>query len=114
MKKNSKYITALVHVVLITMTLFLTSSCERSHKQEDTKDEAEEHNDAKFDDKNEKDAQFLVNAAEINMKEIELAQLAEQNGRSARVKELGKLVADSHTKSQKDLTQLARKKTVTL
>jgi len=114
MKKNSRYINVLVQAALIATTLFLTSSCGRNSKQEDTKDVAEDHNDAKFDDKNEKDAQFLVNAAEINMKEIELAQLAEQNAKSARVKELSKLVADSHSKSQKDLTQLARKKTVTL
>jgi len=113
MKKNHKYIGALMQVALIATVLFFTPSC-RNNRQEDTKDVAEEHNDAKFDDKNEKDAQFLVNAAEINMKEIELGQLAEQNGRAPRIKELGKMIVDAHTKSQKDLTTLARKKTVTL
>jgi len=115
MKKNNKYVNALVQVVLIATALFLTSSCRNNRQQdEDSKDVAEEHNDAKFDNKNEKDAQFLVDAAEINMREIELGQLAEQNGRSARVKELGKMIVDAHTKTQNDLTSLARKKTVTL
>jgi putative membrane protein len=114
MKKNSKYISGLVQLALIAVVLSLTPACKNNNRQEDSKDIAEEHNDAKFDDKSEKDAQFLVNAAEINLKEIELGQLAEQNGRSPRVKELGKMIADAHAKSQKDLVTLARKKTVTL
>jgi len=113
MKTDKKHVGSLLQLIIVATTLFFAPSC-RNNKQEDTKDVAEEHNDAKFDEKNEKDAQFLVNAAEINMQEIELGQLAEQNGRTPRIKELGKMIVDAHTKSQSELTALARKKTVTL
>ena len=53
-----------------------TSSC-MNNKPEDTKEVAEEKNEQIFDNNNnEKDAQFLVNAAEINHEEISLGQLA--------------------------------------
>ncbi|HTH55928.1 MAG TPA: DUF4142 domain-containing protein [Cyclobacteriaceae bacterium] len=110
MKKVNR---ALLQSAFIVMTLFLTSSC-RNNKQEDTKEVAEDHNDAKFDKKNERDAQFLVNAAEINLQEIRLGRLAEQNGKTQRVKDLAKMMVDAHTKSQEDLSALASKKTITL
>ena len=104
----------LLQTILIIAIIFNTSSC-MNNNSKDTKDIAEEHNNAKFDkSSNEKDAQFLVNAAEINMEEISLGQLAQQKGTSSHVKELGKMMEDAHTKSLADLTALAKTKNISL
>lgn len=114
MKKiiNSKYFLLQLTFVI---TISLITSCSPKPKHEDTKEVAEEHNDAKFDNnKMEKDAQFLVNAAEINLEEIKLGQLAQQRGNSMHIKELGKMMVDEHTKSLRDLTALANRKVITV
>lgn len=102
------------NATLFISLIFATSSC-MNNKPDDTKDVAENHNDAKFDNnKNEKDAQFLVNAAEINLEEMSLGQLAQTLGRTAQVKELGKMMEAEHTKLQEDLTALAKSKNISL
>lgn len=88
------------------------SSC--GNKTEDTKDVAQEHNDAKFDDKKAKDAEFLVNAAGINMEEIQLGELAQQQAVSQDVKDLGKMMVDEHQKVQAEVQALATSKSITL
>jgi putative membrane protein len=82
---------------------------------DDTKEVAEDKNDAKFDSaKVEKDAQFLVNAAEINLEEIKLGQLAQQRGMSADIKSLGQMMVEGHTKALSDLKSLAQSKTISV
>ena len=90
-------------VAVVFALLFLISSCNNEKKPEDTKEVAEEHNDAKFDNSKEKDAQFLVTAAEINLEEINLGQLAQNKGIMADVKALGKMMETEHSAAQKDL-----------
>lgn len=115
MKKINRFKSLTFQAIVITAILFGASSCMDNKKPEDTKDVAEEHNEAKFDNnKQEKDAEFLVKAAEINLEEISLGQLAQQNGRTTHVKELGKMMEDAHTKSLNDLTALAKKKMITI
>ncbi len=113
--KNKKEIQkAILHLTFCTIILFITS-CGNNSQPEDTKEVAEEHNDAKFDNnKQEKDAQFLVNAAEINLEEIKLGQLAQERGRAAHVKELGKMMENEHSKSLVALTALAKTKIITI
>ena len=100
-------------------TLFMVAmmglqSC-ANNKPEDTKDVAEDHNDAKFENnKNEKDAQFLVDAAAIHRQEISLGKLAQQKGTNSHVKELGKMMEDDHTKSLAELTAMAKTKNISL
>lgn len=107
--------TALLQASLIIAILFSTSSCMKNQKSENTKDVAEEHNEAKFDDATkEQNAQFLVNAAEINLEEISLGQLARQNGTISAIKDLGKMMEEAHTRSQNGLAALAGKKTITI
>ncbi len=108
------YKTTLFRAILFIGAISVNGSC-TNNKAEDSKAVAEKINDAKFDSNaNEKDAQFLVNAAEINMEEISLGKLAQQKGNTAHVKELGKMTEDEHTKSMTDLTALAKTKMVTL
>ena len=114
MKKTNSFRKVLLQVTLVTMVL-LVASCSNTPKPADTKDVAEEHNNAKFDSNNqEKDAQFLVNAAEINLEQIMLGKLAQQIGRTSHVKDLGKMMEVEHSKSLAVLTVLAKTKMVTI
>ncbi|MEP7168104.1 MAG: DUF4142 domain-containing protein [Bacteroidota bacterium] len=104
-----------IYITAIVAMIFGFSSCMNSSKPEDTKEVAEEHNDAKFDDnKSEGDAQFLVDAAEINLMEIQLGNIAAEKGMMTEVKDMGKMMADAHSKSLDELKGLAAKKSVTI
>lgn len=83
-------------------------------RKEDPKDVAEEKNEAKFDAKQEADAKFLVNAAEMNLEEIRLGQLAQLKGTLTDTKDLGKMMEDAHRKSLNELTVLAKQKLITI
>ncbi len=100
-------------ILLMTIIIGISSCMDKESKN--TKEVADESNDAKFDENsNEKDAQFLVSAAEINIEEISLGQLAQQKGTMKHVKELGKMMEDEHTKSATALSELAKTKNITL
>lgn len=112
--KNLTFVKQTMMATFVAL-LFLVASCGTGQRPKDSKDVAQEENKARFDrDRQEKDAQFLVNIAEINMKQIRLGQLAQQKGTTTHVKELGKMVEDAHTKSQRELTALARSKSITI
>jgi putative membrane protein len=104
----------------LLLTTFATSmlfvaSCKNNQETEDPKEVSEEHNEAKFDNnEQENNAQFLVDAAELNMEGIQLGQLAQQKGTNVHVKELGKMMEEAHTKLQIDLTSLAKSKIITI
>lgn len=96
-------------------SILLGASCENESSTNDTKAVAEAYNEEKFDDnKDQKDAQFLVDAAELNLEGIHLGQLAQKKGTTAHVKELGTMMVDSHTASQKDLASLAKRKSMNI
>ena len=102
-------------IALFCVTTLGISSCDNKPKAEDTKEVAEDQNEAKTDGmKNEADAQFLVNVAEINQEEISLGKLAQQKGSMTDVKELGKMMVDAHTKAMTDLSSLAISKSISL
>ena len=118
MEKQIKFLKARVLELTFasaSLIIVLTTlpSCNNS-KPEDTKEVAEEHNDAKFDNAKEDDAKFLVSAAEINLEEINLGQLAQNNSMNADVKSLGKMMETEHTKALSDLQALAAKKQITI
>jgi putative membrane protein len=60
------------------------------------------------------DAAFLVNAANGGMLEVELGQLAQQNAKSAKVKEFGSMMVSDHGKGGEKLKALAASKNVML
>lgn len=112
--KTSLLYKALLSASVVILMVFVLSACNDAKKPEDTKNVAEEHNDAKFDNSKEKDAQFLVAAAEINLEEIQLGELAQKNGMLADVKDLGKMMEKDHSGAMKDLQTLAAKKQITI
>ncbi|MBP6334496.1 MAG: DUF4142 domain-containing protein [Bacteroidia bacterium] len=101
--------------LFLVAVVLLLISCDSNPKTEDTKDIATEQNDAKFDDKEaQNDAEFLVNAAEINLEEIQLSHLAQTKGNSTHVKELGMLLESSHTKILSELKSMAQSKVISI
>jgi putative membrane protein len=107
-----KYTSAILQSTFIIAAIIGATSC-MNNKSEDTKEVAEEKSQLKYQN-NEKDAQFLIDAAEINLIEISLGQLAQQKGSSSHVRELGKMMEDGHTKALTDLTILAQTKNIIL
>lgn len=96
----------------ISIGLLVLASC---NNPEDPKDVAEDMNNERFDErKSEKDAQFLVEAAAINMEEIKLGKLAEERGTLTDVKELGKIMVKEHTAALNELKDLAEDKSIVL
>lgn len=113
--KTTRYINGTLLLATLATTVLLFASCNNRQKMQDTKAVAQERNEAKFDsNKQQNDAQFIVNAAEINLAQIQLGQLAQQRGRTMHVKELGKRMEEAYTKSQMDLTALASSKRISI
>jgi putative membrane protein len=115
MKNSRKLISGILLTALFCVTTFGLSSCDNKPKTEDTKEVAEDKNEAKMDGmKDEADAQFLVDVAEINQTEISLGKLAQKKGSMADVKELGKMMVEAHVKGMTDLSALAMSKSISL
>jgi len=102
---------AFLSISLISAITLTLPSCNQS-KPEDTKEVAEDQNEAKFENALEDYAKFLVNAAEINLEQIQLGELAQTKGTATHVKKLGKMMVDEHTKALADLNELAAKKQI--
>ncbi|MCR5861855.1 DUF4142 domain-containing protein [Flavobacterium sp. J372] len=116
MKKVSIFAKMLLGAAVFAMALG-TVSCKDENKAEDPKEVAEDQNEAKFDDANdemEDDSQYLVDAAETDMKEIELGKLALSKSTNADIKGLAQMMIDEHTKASEETKALATKKNITL
>ena len=112
MKRGAIYI-----MMACLMTFFACQQKDKYGKEsanDDSKEVAEDQNDDKFDNKLEKDADFAVKAAEDNMLEIRLAQLAETNASSGEVKSFAKGIIADHNKTNEELQKLAMEKNITL
>jgi len=117
MKKTSLFSKAILGAAVVTMS-FGMGSCKNEPKAEDPKEVAEDANEQNLDteatDSLEDDSEYLVDAAEVDLKEIELGKLAETKSTNADVKALAKMMIDAHTKASADTKALAAKKGITL
>jgi len=112
--KRNALNTAYIYIMLLTLLIISTPSCSsNNNKSEDTK-EVTENNGTNDSGTENKDAQFLVDAAKINLEEIKLGQLAQQNSMMPNVKEMGKMMETEHTQCLNSLKALSEKKTVIL
>jgi putative membrane protein len=94
---------------------FTLGACsDGTKKAEDPTKVAEEHNEQKFDNDKEKTADFMVYAADLNLQEIELGELAMGNGYDPEVKKMGKMMAADHHKALDELKKMAAERTVSL
>jgi len=98
-------------VILATCTIL---SCDQNMDSKDTMKIAEDTNDKKFSKAKEKDAEYLMNAAEINIEEIKLGQLAQKKSSTPEVIELAKMMETSHMKALEKLQVLASKKKIAI
>ena len=100
--------------------LFACSNTDRNNNNNNSADNvgteksAEEHNDAKFDNENENDAQFVVDAVKQNLDEIALCDLAMQRANHSEIKEMANMLNASHTKANNELTRIAKEKSITI
>lgn len=114
MKTLTNIKSTFIHTAIVAGCIFFAIACD-SHKPEDTKEVAEEHNDEKFSNTgNEKNAQFLVNATEVNLEEIQLGQLAQQKSIKPDVQTLGEMMVTGHKKSLEEVTALAKQKGISV
>lgn len=105
---------SLTAVLLGPALLFSGSSC-NTIKTRDSKVVAYELNEKKFHEpEDKKNAKLLVDVAEIHLKQIQLAQLAQQEGKQIDVKELGRMMEKSNSKSFSRLSELAGDKLVSI
>lgn len=104
---------SMAYLGALTLSLFVVHAC--GGNPDDPKEIAEDQNEEKFDDRqSEKDADFLVEAAAINLEEIKLGELAQERGMMEDTKALGKMMVNEHTAALKDLKALAAKKNITI
>lgn len=117
----------LVYIVCITGGLFFTSSCAEKRivdSQEIAKQQnvaAQQSNNSRImvvenDNNNgiDDDTKFLIEAAEMQIEDINLGKLAQQKGNTSHVKELGMMMEKDHTKTLNELKLLAQSKFVTI
>lgn len=108
--KNSPFFNKHTGTIVLSAALFLFSC-----QMEDSKKTAEERNKEVTDTRAEnKDAQFLVDVAEINIEEIQLGQLAQSKSTKKEVKDLGKMMEDEHSRALNEIKELATKKGITI
>ena len=105
----------LFSAVIIGFFLFF-SSCKNENKPEDPKEVAEDQNDKKFKDNEKKDddSDFLVDAAESDLMEIELGNLGLMNGTNPAVKAFARKLIIDHTNSVNELKPFAEKLQISL
>lgn len=100
-----------IHAVIITLLISVVS-CVSTQNSDQPNVYDQENRDRIEKNKRDNDAKFLVNAAQENLTHIQSAQLAQQNGQSEQVRELGKMMEENHTKAQKELKALALAKNI--
>ena len=116
MKQGYLKISALFLLVAVVLIACNTAA--------DSKQAAEDSNDAKFSEKDtlsnstspvlEKDADFAVSAADGGRMEVELGNLAQRNAGSSSVKDFGMMMVQDHSKANDELRALAVQKGITL
>jgi putative membrane protein len=107
MKKN------IVNMLLLAFAVTFIA-CEPK-KAEDSKDIAEDQNEARLEGSGkEKDAEFAVAAADGSLLEVQLGTLVLTKARSPQVKQFAQMMVDDHTKANNELKALAQQKNITL
>ena len=111
-----KKIISLSRIILgAGLLMFTLNSCKNEPKKEDPKEVAEDANDEKFDnDAVEDDAQYLTDAAEILLSEIEIGKLGLAKSSNPEVKKFAQALVTDHTKGLEELNALANKKTISI
>ena len=97
---------------LLVAFLGFISCNNTTQNKKDSEEVAEDMNKPASDATKESDERFLVRAAEINLEEVKLGQLAQQKAVNEDVKSLAKMMTDGHGKAMTDLSTLAASKSI--
>lgn len=101
--------------LILVASAFAFAACESKNKPEDTKEVAEEANEAKFEDTEiEDDTEWAVAVADMSMLEVKLSELALQRSTVPAVKELAQTMVTDHGKAGEELKTLAGQKNISL
>jgi putative membrane protein len=115
MTRKKHYKTIFIKSTMVTATLLSAMACHENKKPEDTKVVADTQNEYNFEtNSKENDAAFLVNAAAININEIELAQLAQQKSSNDDLKGFARMLDTDHQASIKEIKNIANTKSVVI
>lgn len=88
----------------------LTYSCKN---ESEAKEAAEEINEDRFENSKEDDAEFVVEAATMDLKNIELAKLASKST-NAEIKTHAKMIEEGHTKLYNEIKMMAEQKQIAI
>jgi putative membrane protein len=102
--------------ILAMFSMMALAACD-SKKAEDSKEVAEEQNEAKFDstsDDMDDDAEMAVDYADGGMLEVKLGELAQTNGSAAAVKDFGMMMTKDHGMSNSEFEKIAEKHNISL
>lgn len=101
-------------LILAVFSVMALSAC-NSKKSEDSKDVAEEQNEAKFDStKMDDDAEWAVEIADGGMLEVKLGELTQTNASAASVKNFGMMMIKDHSAANSEFEKLAEKYNISL
>lgn len=101
----------IVWLALLSIVLAGFVSCNSS---DESKKQAEDANEEKFDKAAEKDAQFVVDQVAGNYAEVKLAQLAQQKSTNPEIKSVAAMLESDHTAVLNDLKSFATKKNISI
>ena len=92
-------------------SFLLVVACETKNKM-DSNELAEEKNEDKFDDKAEKNADFVAEVAKSNLSEIKLSRLAADRAKSNDVKEFANMMIEQHKMLYSENADYAKKNNI--
>lgn len=119
MKNQPDFKMTFVYIAFLTATfVFGIAACNNKTETTSTEEEVvevqNESNLEHADTTKANDAQFLVEAANINHQEIAMGQLAQKNTKTPETLVLAKMMIEDHSKALDEVKALADKKSITV
>jgi putative membrane protein len=102
-----------IAICLSAIFSLLIVSC-NTHDNKDSKDIAEDRNEAKFNKGEEKDAEKVVDAYELSIYEVRLTDSMQKHLIQDEVKTVARQIIDDHMSMANQIKSLASKKVITL
>jgi putative membrane protein len=112
--KKPLFVFAAVLVWLAILSIVLAGFVSCNSSKDESKAQAEDANEQKFDKAAEKDAQFVVDQVAGNYAEVKLAQLAQQKSTNTEIKSIAAMLESDHTAVLNDLKSFATKKNISV
>jgi putative membrane protein len=101
--------------ILMWALMLIFVACGNKDGREDSTEAAEDQNEEKFENsKPDDDTEFVVEAADDGLLEVQLGTLALTKAASPEVKQFAQMMVDDHTKANNELKALAQQKNISL